>query len=95
MTDNHEQENSARADHPEFVRTRPTRVRLVMSDGTRCIGNVHVEWPDGRVSDVMNDTRKFLPMTDVVVEGDSTLYDFLTVSKEHISLIYEIQRSEE
>jgi len=92
MSDSHDDSQIPRADHPEFIRTKPTRVRMVLTDGTRCIGNVHVEWPDGRVSDVLNDTRSFLPLTDVVVEGDSTAYDFLTVSKTQISMIYEIQR---
>ena len=93
MSDSNDDSKVSRSDHPEFVRTKPTRVRLVLTDGSRCIGNVHVEWPDGRVSDVMNDARGFLPMTDVVVEGDSTAYDFLTVSKKQISMIYEIQRA--
>ena len=93
MSDNLDDNNSPRADHPDFVRTRPKRVRIVLSDGTRCIGNVHVEWPDGRVSDIINDQRTFLPMTEVVVEGDSTQYTFLTISKAQISLIYEIKRA--
>ena len=93
MSDNFEETNSSRSDHPEFVRTKPTRVRIVLADGSRCIGNVHVQWPDGRVSDIINDQRSFLPMTDVVVEGDSTQYTFLTISKAQISLIYEIKRA--
>ena len=93
MNDTFEETNSKRSDHPEFVRTKPTRVRIVLSDGTRCIGNVHVQWPDGRVSDIINDQRSFLPMTEVVVEGDSTQYTFLTISKAQISLIYEIKRA--
>ena len=88
-TDNLE---SARSTHPEFVRTKPTRVRVVLTNGTRCIGNVHVEWPDGRVSDVLNDARSFLPLTQVAVEGDQTAYDFLTVNKSEIQMIYEIKR---
>jgi len=93
MSDSLEESVTSRSDHPEFIRTKPTRVRMVLTDGTRCIGNVHVEWPDGRVSDILNDARSFMPMTDVVVEGDSTAYDFLTVSKNQISMIYEIQRA--
>jgi len=93
MSDNIDDSQSARIDHPDFVRTKPTRVRIVLRDGTRCIGNVHVGWPDGRVSDILNDDRSFLPMTEVVVEGDSTQYTFLTISKPQISLIYEIKRA--
>jgi hypothetical protein len=93
MSEKFEDTQSPRADHPDFVRTKPKRVRIVLSDGTRCIGNVHVQWPDGRVSDIINDQRSFLPMTDVVVEGDSTQYTFLTISKAQISLIYEIKRA--
>ncbi|MDP7115118.1 MAG: hypothetical protein QGH45_24300 [Myxococcota bacterium] len=92
MSDQQDNLSSARATHPEFVRTKPTRVRVVLNNGSRCIGNVHVEWPDGRVSDVLNDTRSFLPMTGVAVEGDGTHYDFLTVNKHEIQLIYEISR---
>ena len=92
MSHDEQQQLSARSTHPEFMRTKPTRVRVVLENGIRCIGNVHVEWPDGRVSDVLNDTRSFLPLTEVAVEGDSTHYDFLTVNKSGIQLIYEIQR---
>ncbi len=87
-----QEDRSPRSEHPEYVRTRPVRVRVVMVGGQRCIGSIHVKWPDGRVSDVLNDDREFVPMTDVVLEGDQTPYDFLTVNKTQIAMIYEMRR---
>jgi hypothetical protein len=95
MSDNVEETQSARKEHPDFIRTMPVRVRIELISGGRCIGNVHVGYPSGRVSDVLNDVRTFLPMTEVVVEGDRTQYDFLTVRKNQIAMIYEIRRADE
>ncbi len=94
MSDNFEDTQSPRSEHPEFIRTMPVRVRIELASGGRCIGNVHVAHPNGRVSDVLNDARRFLPMTEVVVEGDRTQYDFLTVRKNQIAMIYEIRRTD-
>ena len=82
---------STRASHPDYVPTRPVRVRIVLISGMRCIGDIHAKYPDGRVSDVLNDERAFTPMTNVVLEGDSIAYDFLTINKSQISVIYEIR----
>ena len=92
MDDLETTQESARAEHPKFKRTKPIRVRMELIGGTRCIGNIHVSWPDGRVSDVLNDERQFMPMTGVVLESDSTRYDFLTVAKSQIAMIFEIRR---
>ena len=83
-----------RKEHPDYVRTQPTRVRLMLVDGTRCFGDIHVQWPHGRVSDVLNDERRFIPLTNVVVEGDATTYSFLTVAKTQIGMVFEIVRQE-
>jgi Family of unknown function (DUF6812) len=83
---------SERTTHPDYLPTRPVRVRIVLISGIRCIGDLHVKFPDGRVSDVLNDDRDFTPMTAVVIEGDATQYDFLTVNKSQIAMIYEIRR---
>lgn len=85
------QHGSTRVSHPDYVPTRPVRVRIVLISGMRCIGDIHVKYPDGRVSDVLNDERTFTPLTNVVLEGDSTVYDFLTINKSQISVIFEIR----
>ncbi len=84
--------DSTRCDHPDYRPTRAVRVRVLLEGGQRIFGNVHVAWPDGRVSDMLNDERTFLPFTDVALEGDSTPYDFLTVAKSRIVMVYEIKR---
>lgn len=86
------QSESSRKDHPDYVPTQAVRVRTLLETGVLIIGDLHVAYPGGRVSDVVNDDRRFLPFTNVVVEGDSTQYDFLTVAKERIVMIYEINR---
>jgi len=77
--------------HPEYKRTTAVRIRLQLGNGAQVIGDIHVEYPDGRVSDVLNDARTFIPLTNVVMEGDTTIYDFLTVAKDEIALVYEIR----
>lgn len=77
--------------HPEYKRTTAVRIRLQLGNGAQVIGDIHVEYPDGRVSDVLNDARTFIPLTHVVMEGDTTIYDFLTVAKDEIALVYEIR----
>ncbi len=84
-------ESSERAAHPEYKRTSTVRIRLQLDSGVQVIGDLHVEYPDGRVSDVLNDGRAFIPLTNVVMEGDTTSYDFLTVAKDEIALVYEIR----
>ena len=84
-------ESSERAAHPEYIRTSAVRIRMQLDSGALVIGDIHVEYPDGRVSDVLNDGRAFIPLTNVVMEGDSTIYDFLTVAKDEIALVYEIR----
>jgi len=61
---------SERMAHPDYVPTRAVRARIVLVSGMRCIGGIHVRNPDGRISDVLNDERSFIPLTDVVLEGD-------------------------
>jgi hypothetical protein len=84
--------DSKRSEHPDYRPTRTVRVRVLLEGGQRIFGNVHVGWPDGRFSDIINDERSFLPFTDAAVEGDSTPYDFLTVAKSRIVMVYEIKR---
>ncbi len=87
-----QQLSTERDHHPQYVRTERVRVRMRLATGTHCIGDIHVSWPDGRVSDVLNDERTFIPVTDVVMEGDSTTYAFLTLAKTAIAMVYEIKR---
>lgn len=82
-----------RSYHPEYIRKKAVRVRVQLSSGATCIGMCHVLWPDGRVSDEINDDRPFLPLTDVTVQGDSSKYDILTINKKHIELLFEIHKN--
>lgn len=88
-------EPNDRARHPDYVRTAQVRVRIRLVTGIHCIGDIHVSWPDGRVSDVLNDSRDFIPLTNAVMEGDNTYYDFLTVAKSQVALAYEFRREGE
>lgn len=82
-----------RSQHPDFVRKKKIRVKVRMLDGSNCIGDCHVLWPDGRTSDVINDERAFLILTDATVEGEHHVYNVLTVNKGRIEMIYELYRS--
>lgn len=79
-----------RSYHPQFVRKKSTRVRILLTNGKNCIGNCHVIWPDGRVSDVVNDERPFLIITDASVEGEQQPYSVLTLNKSQIAMLFEI-----
>lgn len=79
-----------RSYHPQFVRKKSTRVRILLTNGKNCIGNCHVLWPDGRVSDVVNDDRPFLIITDASVEGEQQSYNVLTLNKSQIAMLFEI-----
>lgn len=87
------EEESSRSYHPQFIKKKPVRVKVRLSNGLSCIGSCHVLWPDGRISDVINDSRPFLPLTDVTVEGDHTQYDIITFNKSMIEMVYEIHKN--
>ncbi len=82
----------SRAHHPQYIEKRPVRVKVRLISGRNLIGDCHVVVPDGRVSDVVNDTRRFLVLTDVSVEDDQVEYDVIAVSKDTIEMVLEIQR---
>lgn len=79
-----------RSYHPDFVRKKSIRVKVQMMNGLCCIGNCHVLWPDGRTSDVLNDQRAFLILTNATVEGEHNEYDILTLNKSRIEMIFEL-----
>lgn len=81
-----------RSYHPDFVKKKALRVKVRMLDGHCCIGECHVLWPDGRTSDVINDDRKFLILTDATVEGEHHVYNILTLNKSRIEMIFELHR---
>lgn len=81
-----------RSYHPDFVKKKAIRVKVRMLDGHCCIGDCHVIWPDGRTSDVINDDRKFLILTDATVEGEHHVYNILTINKSRIEMIFELHR---
>jgi len=76
-----------------YVKKRPVLVKLLLTSGQECIGFCHVEWPEGRVSDLINDDRKFLPLTRVSIAGHHLTYDFLTVNKSLVAMVYEMDRN--
>jgi hypothetical protein len=84
------EEGGDRSYHPSFVKKKRVRVKILLDTGKSCIGYMHVLWPDGRVSDVINDEREFLPITDASLEGESATYHILTLNKKHITLLLEI-----
>ena len=86
-------ENLDRSYHPDFVRKQSVRVRVLLTNGKNCIGNCHVLWPDGRVSDVVNDERNFLIITDASVEGEAHSYSVLTLNKTQIAMLFEIHNA--
>ena len=92
-TQNKADQQSDRSDNPLYVRKKGVRVKLRTSQGVTCIGTAHVMWPNGRISDLLNDERRFIPVTDVVIEGDPTRYDILTINKDSIELLFEIHRT--
>ena len=81
-----------RSYHPLYVKKKKVRVKVRMLNGKNCFGDCHVLWPDGRTSDVVNDERPFLILTDATVEGEPQVYDVLTVNKKQIEMIFEIHR---
>lgn len=90
-TQEDEQANALnRSYHPQFVRKTSVRVRVLLVNGKKCIGNCHVLWPDGRVSDVVNDDRQFLIITDASIEGENQSYSVLTLNKSQIAMLFEI-----
>ncbi len=92
---NHSEESevkSSRENHPKFIRKKRIRVKVQMQSGLSCFGDCHVIYPDGRVSDVINDERPFLILTDATVEGQSNPYDILTLNKQMIEFLFEIHR---
>lgn len=92
MTQEQPKQTKDRSQHPNYVRKKRVRIKVRMADGLTCIGYCHVLWPDGRTSDVINDDRPTLLLTDASVEGESTTYDLLTLNKEHISIFYEFRQ---
>lgn len=82
-----------RSYHADFVRKKQIRIKVRMLDGSCCIGNCHVFWPDGRTSDVINDDRKFMILTDATVEGEHHKYNILTINKERVEMIFELHKS--
>ncbi len=94
MTDPHNTSPSQadRSYHPDYVRKKRVRIKVRMTSGVYCIGDCHVVYPDGRTSDVVNDERPFLLLTDATVEGEHNVYSILTLNKSHISTIFEIHR---
>ncbi len=83
-----------RSYHPLYVKKKKVRVKVRLLNGKNCFGDCHVLWPDGRTSDVINDERAFLILTDATVEGEPKVYDILTINKEQIEMIFEIHRYE-
>jgi len=81
-----------RSYHPEFVKKKNIRIKVQMMDGKRCIGDCHALWPDGRTSDVINDDRPFLILTNATVEGEHFEYNILTLNKSRIEMIFELHR---
>jgi hypothetical protein len=84
-----------RSHHPMFVRKKKVRIKVLLQNGLCCFGDCHVLWPDGRVSDVINDQREFLLLTNATVQGEPNIYDVLTVNKNRIEVMFEIHRGEE
>lgn len=91
-TANDEPADSTRVAHSDYIKKRPVLIKLLLTSGQECIGFCHVDWPEGRVSDIVNDDRKFLPLTRVTISGHHMSYDFLTVNKSLIAMIYEMDR---
>ncbi len=85
-------EKEDRSYHSSFVRKKSVRVKVRMLDGSCCIGDCHVVWPDGRTSDVINEDRPFLILTDATVEGEHHIYNVLTINKKRIEMIFELHR---
>ena len=81
-----------RSYHPNFIKKRKVRVKVRLSHGINCFGDCHVLWPDGRTSDVINDNRSFLLLTNATVEEEPNTYDILTLNKNNITMIFEIHR---
>lgn len=89
-TDSIDEQKKDRRYHPAYVKKKEIRVKVRMKSGTSCIGYCHVTWPDGRTSDVINDEREFFILTDASIEGEYCSYNILTLRKEHIEFMCEI-----
>ncbi|HAA59063.1 MAG TPA: hypothetical protein DCE42_30190 [Myxococcales bacterium] len=82
-----------RSYHPDYVKKEKIRIKIRTTNGMMLFGNCHVVWPDGRVSDVINDKRAFLIVTDAIIEGDPNVYDILTINKDSIEMLFEIHNN--
>ncbi|MCK6527770.1 hypothetical protein L6R50_09475 [Myxococcota bacterium] len=89
---NDEAVEPSRVGHTHFIHKRPILVKLLLTSGQECIGFCHVDYPDGRVSDIINDDRNFLPLTKVSIAGHHLAYDFLSVNKSLVAMVYEMDR---
>ena len=71
------------------VKTMPTRVNLVLVDGTKIEGNLH-QPPNLRLTDMLNrhtQDNPFLAVTDAYItfpRGDRSQYKFFTVNRSMI-----------
>jgi len=58
-------------------------------------GNIYLPPKQGRFSDVMNDKRKFISMTDVESKDFAEPKSFLAINKDSIELVEVIEPKEE
>jgi len=65
---------------PTYPNTWRCSVRIE-AEGRIYVGRLHVPEKQGRVSDLLADTRPFLNLTDVSVDGAGELEPFVAVAK--------------
>ncbi|MCA9521246.1 MAG: hypothetical protein KC609_09745 [Myxococcales bacterium] len=82
---------SERSTHPKFQRKQPVRVKVKLKSGSVLLGDCHVDFPDGRITDVLNDERSFIPLTQVTMQLDRIVYHVVTLNKSEIELIMEVR----
>lgn len=85
------EEKKDRSHREDYVKKKGVPVKICLKNGSYCIGLCHVLWPDGRTSDVLNDERPFIVVTNASLEGDSTSYDLISINKDHIQFLLEFK----